>query len=264
MAKKRGRLPLSPSPSKHTSKDDKGDHPLFDIAELDKEDLTIINSLSTKQTENLLLNLEAIRAKIARKDHSPILIDWGEPLQIRNMWVGHSTFMQIVHSVWSQQIEGSLMFQICKKLNILKTPLSALNRQHFAHFDRREVDIKDILDLVQNELIQNLNDVSLHMTEKDLCRQYSEIKLSAFSFLRQKAKLMWLKDGDVNSKLFHSSIKSRLYHSRILRLLTPSGETVDNQKDIEKLFLDFNSELFKRKDHRANMNSSVIKEGVPS
>ncbi|KAK7274473.1 hypothetical protein RIF29_15564 [Crotalaria pallida] len=148
MAKKRGRPPLSPSPfsSKQSQlKEDKGDHPLFDISQLDKEDLSIIDSLSPKQVENLLQNLDVIREKITGKGSVETLI--------------------IENESNSQEDAGSMMFQICRKLQLLKAPLRNLNSQHFAYIDKKEADIRDRLDLVQKELIQQPDDIALQKTE---------------------------------------------------------------------------------------------------
>ncbi|KAK7243685.1 hypothetical protein RIF29_38495 [Crotalaria pallida] len=49
----------------------------------------------------------------------------------------------------------------------------------------------------ESDLLQNPHDVHLQKAEKDLTKSYSGVKDSAMTFLRQKAKLMWLK-GDEN------------------------------------------------------------------
>ncbi|KAK7273311.1 hypothetical protein RIF29_14360 [Crotalaria pallida] len=126
---------------------------------------------------------------------------------------------------------GSLMFQICQKLKLLQRPLKELNRLFYANIDIREADIRDRLEKVQIELDQRSDDCILQQAEKDLMRQYSEIKKDALSFLKQKAKLLWLKEGDCNSKVFHNSIKTRQYQNRVLRLSNSDDMTESEGAD---------------------------------
>ncbi|KAK7260252.1 hypothetical protein RIF29_26150 [Crotalaria pallida] len=71
MARKRGRLPKTPSssakktPGKQDSID--GDHERFDVSHLDEEDLEDIENLSPKKVETLLRNLDLLRDKIKEK-----------------------------------------------------------------------------------------------------------------------------------------------------------------------------------------------------
>ncbi|KAK7260219.1 hypothetical protein RIF29_26080 [Crotalaria pallida] len=105
------------------------------------------------------------------------MIEWGDPLALKptsfkffNMWAGHAEFKTIVQNVWNNQIEGSMMFQICRKLQLLRAPLRKLNRLHFAQIDRREVEVREQLEMVKNELVLRPFDTALHLAEKDLTR----------------------------------------------------------------------------------------------
>ncbi|GJW33278.1 hypothetical protein Tco_0053310 [Tanacetum coccineum] len=49
-------------------------------------------------------------------------------------------------------------------------------------------------------------------------------------FLKQKAKIDWLREGDSNSAYFHKVVKSRISRSRIDVVTYADGTTVDNEK----------------------------------
>nr|GEV37768.1 hypothetical protein [Tanacetum cinerariifolium] len=47
-------------------------------------------------------------------------------------------------------------------------------------------------------------------------------------FLKQKAKIQWLKEGDANSSYFHKAVKSRVSRSRIDTVTNSEGVVLDN------------------------------------
>ncbi|KAK7255578.1 hypothetical protein RIF29_28991 [Crotalaria pallida] len=55
--------------------------------------------------------------------------------------------------------------------------------------DKKESDPRNRLDMIQGELMQNPNDTSLQVAEKDILHQYMKVKQAAYSFLQQKAKI---------------------------------------------------------------------------
>ncbi|KAK7281267.1 hypothetical protein RIF29_09090 [Crotalaria pallida] len=67
MAKKWGRPPKTPSSSKSKASSESPGSQKLDFTQLDEEDLTEIDSLSPKQTERLLKNLDVLREKIKGK-----------------------------------------------------------------------------------------------------------------------------------------------------------------------------------------------------
>ncbi|KAK7268448.1 hypothetical protein RIF29_21146 [Crotalaria pallida] len=112
----------------------------------------------------------------------------------------------------------------------------SLNRDHFSNIDNKEEDLRNSLNIVQQELTCRLDDLILQQAEKDLVNQYNGVRTAAELFLRQKAKLLWLKDGDANTKIFHQSIKKRLYHNRVLNITKADGSAISDPILIHKEF----------------------------
>nr|GEX62575.1 hypothetical protein [Tanacetum cinerariifolium] len=54
-------------------------------------------------------------------------------------------------------------------------------------------------------------------------------------FLKQKAKVDWLRDGDANTAYFHKSVKSRVSRSRIDVVMDSEGVIYENEKVAEAL-----------------------------
>lgn len=64
----------------------------------------------------------------------------------------------------------------------------------------------------------NLGDASAQAQEHQARVSFSQERKDYVSFLSQKAKLAWLKDGDANTGLFHKAIKMRQYRNTIYQV----------------------------------------------
>lgn len=53
-------------------------------------------------------------------------------------------------------------------------------------------------------------------------------------FWRQKAGIEWFKDGERNTKLFHTMVKGRRARLKIKRIQNEEGEWLEQQEDIAK------------------------------
>ena len=58
-----------------------------------------------------------------------------------------------------------------------------------------------------------------------------KIKAYYASYIRQRAKLNWLKLGDYNTKLFHSSIKNKRKGNTIHPIYVDGSRTIDQSKN---------------------------------
>ncbi|KAK7243299.1 hypothetical protein RIF29_38092 [Crotalaria pallida] len=90
------------------------------------------------------------------------------------------------------------------------------------------------------------------MTQEEEKRIHSEFKLvskAAISFLRQKVKINWLKDGDDNTRMFRQAIKQRSYRNRIISVKDERGIAVSSQNEIFSLFVRYYKMLWSRKQH---------------
>ncbi|GKD11499.1 hypothetical protein Tco_1195906 [Tanacetum coccineum] len=78
-----------------------------------------------------------------------------------------------------------------------------------------------------------LSDSSTSMEEAISVEAYNEALIMEERFLKQKAKVDWLKVGDSNSAYFHKAVKSRTSRSRIDVVTSVDGTLFENDKVAE-------------------------------
>lgn len=60
----------------------------------------------------------------------------------------------------------------------------------------------------------------------------------------QRSRAIWMKCGDRNTSFFHATATQRQRKNRIEGLCDPDGAWCDNQEGIEKIILDYFSEIY--------------------
>ncbi|GJV72227.1 hypothetical protein Tco_1492222 [Tanacetum coccineum] len=92
------------------------------------------------------------------------------------------------------------------------------------------IRLRDDLDRVQIQLDADPFNSALREEEASIVVAFNEAKIMEEKFLRQKAKVDWLRDGDSNSAYFHKVVKSRVSRSRIDVVTSMDGTVFENEK----------------------------------
>ncbi|XP_074299580.1 uncharacterized protein LOC141630711 [Silene latifolia] len=80
--------------------------------------------------------------------------------------------------------------------------------------------------MVSELLVQDPLNHELCQTERDCAKEVGELRQARDQFLRQKAKLDWMRLGDDNTAFFHASIKSRRAKNRVFQVKDMNGLNV--------------------------------------
>ncbi|KAK7266959.1 hypothetical protein RIF29_19621 [Crotalaria pallida] len=133
MAKKRGRPPKNstPSSSKQTVtpfKDAPEPQP-FDLTQIDEDDLAGIDGLSPKQAEVWLKNIDVLRERIAGKAS---LIPTNEETMNKD------NEKQVSENKDPSSNPSNSDEQLSKRMDLLRQPLLALNKNHFSDIEKKE------------------------------------------------------------------------------------------------------------------------------
>nr|GEU82219.1 hypothetical protein [Tanacetum cinerariifolium] len=126
-------------------------------------------------------------------DHTPVVLVMPKisnakpkPFKFQNYLTAKDDFIPVVRNVWNSEIDGFSMFSLVSKLKLLKKPLRKLNFEQ----------------ALREEELRVLKAYRAALKDEEL-------------FLRQKAKVEWLRAGDNNSSYFHNVVKGRRNRNRI-------------------------------------------------
>ncbi|XP_074315184.1 uncharacterized protein LOC141651367 [Silene latifolia] len=92
-------------------------------------------------------------------DHYPCFIQCGDmnmkkirPFKFFNMWTGVPEFKDIVGEGWKCRVQGTMMYQVVRKLKLLKYHLKKLNKDLFSDIEKNSDIAYDLLLTAQKEL----------------------------------------------------------------------------------------------------------------
>ncbi|XP_074282714.1 uncharacterized protein LOC141607254 [Silene latifolia] len=112
-------------------------------------------------------------------DHSPCVMDlWKDNPKVKarfhyfNMWGKCEEFLVVVKKFWEVPIQGFTMFQLVKKLKLLKQPLKQMNKEYYRHIETTA----HVAELLLHDLQRRV-----HANPFDL--RFSEERQSAKTFL---------------------------------------------------------------------------------
>ncbi|XP_039022529.1 uncharacterized protein LOC120155005 [Hibiscus syriacus] len=170
-----------------------------------------------------------------------------KPFKFFNFWTRNPNFISEVQNSWLQPMQGNPMVSLFLKLKNLKTCLRKLNKDCYINISDRVKQNKIDLEHIQ---LSTLNRTSTIDSELTIQSELSSLEHIENLFLKQKAKIQWLKESDKCSKYFHSVIASKNKRETIRVLVNDQGSRLEYFDDMASEVIHFfNNQLGK-----ANMN----------
>jgi len=155
-------------------------------------------------------------------DHCALVIidscpDWEpRPLRSLDVWQKDSRFKDFVRCKWlSYEVHGRGLFVFKEKLKKLKFDLKVWNREVFGDVNQiGEILNKKIEELDARDDVEDLDEEG-RVERRSLLAEQNENAFRQEAVIHQKARLKWLRNGDLNSKFFHSVVKWRRARNEI-------------------------------------------------
>lgn len=124
-----------------------------------------------------------------------------------------------------------------------KDSLAELQLWSKEEFGEREKKLKQLL--ADLEAYRASNNQYVSGTEiKSLKRQIDDLLINEKIYRRQSSRVVWLKEGDKNTKFFHSKATARKRKNRIGGILDENNKWTEEAKDIERMFYEYYNNLF--------------------
>ena len=109
---------------------------------------------------------------------------------------------------------------------------------------RRTEAARDTLLHVQRQIQNRPGNEDFHRQEKEALCNLVFFSTAKESFIRQKSRALWIKEGDQNSKYFHGCLKDRVNNNKILSLTLEDGTQLFNPSDIHLAAIEHFKNLF--------------------
>ncbi|PRQ24992.1 putative RNA-directed DNA polymerase [Rosa chinensis] len=189
----------------------------------------------------------------ASSDHHPIMVSCSRlnfiphaPFRFQGMWLQHPGFLAMVRDFWtSLAVYGCPMYILATKLRALKAMLKAWNITSFGDINQRVKASRATLDSVQQE-ISDLGPTEDRIRCEEMATLSYQTDLSLQeSFLRSKARVRWLIEGDRNTAFLHNLVKIRRVHKSLTSIKVGS-QVFHGQDQISQQVVHHFEALFRR------------------
>ncbi|KAH0684447.1 hypothetical protein KY289_022199 [Solanum tuberosum] len=173
-------------------------------------------------------------------DHCPLLMEMNARVddhikyfKFLNCWTDQPNFIDTVKTCWERPIEGNNMWRFHQKLKRLSNTLSSWSRREFGDIFSKVKEYEERVRAAEENLIHTHNESS-RTTLHELNAEYIRFLKLEDSILKQKTQLHWFKEGDANTKYFHSLIRGRRKRLFIHKILREDGEWIQGDDNITK------------------------------
>lgn len=109
---------------------------------------------------------------------------------------------------WCKQIQGNPFHVVQEKMKNLKRILTNWSKEIYGNIFQKVATLEDIIRVKEIQLEINSSEQNrkdLLKAEEDLMKHYQIEK----EYWKQKGGMKWFKDGDRNTKFFHSYVRGR-------------------------------------------------------
>ncbi|XP_057824459.2 uncharacterized protein LOC131036583 [Cryptomeria japonica] len=143
----------------------------------------------------------------------------------QSMWWRDLDLKSKLEGWWKESdiFKGTLSFRFVRILNFLKSKLKEWNMTCFKYIFVEKAWIEEELQFLNDKIISSGMGCSEFETEKRLKEELLEILAREKNYWRDEARETWLREGDLNMKFVHASVKVRRGINRIGRIRDSKG-----------------------------------------
>nr|XP_023928304.1 uncharacterized protein LOC112039655 [Quercus suber] len=183
-------------------------------------------------------------------DHFPILLESGShrkgriPFRFENMWLKAEGFLDKVKAWWENyHFQGTPSFILAKKLAALKADLKKWNETDFGNITAKKQHLWSKLNALDvKEDFQPLTEEE-KLEKASFRANLEKAALLEETSWRQKSRMLFLKEGDSNTRFFHRMANSNRRNNHIENLMI-DGALSSNQDRISDHIVHFYMNLY--------------------
>ncbi|XP_062118352.1 uncharacterized protein LOC133831968 [Humulus lupulus] len=145
-----------------------------------------------------------------------------------NYWTEHHDFRELVLYSWRSPLRATGIKAIFLKLLRLKHRLKNFNREKIGDLKLNYYKAKENYQEAQLQAQAYPYVFRYKEDERIAAEAFSVQERLYHSFLIQRSKITWLRQGDMNTSFFHAFLKKRKAKNGIVSFITEEGKLVDN------------------------------------
>jgi hypothetical protein len=189
-------------------------------------------------------NVKLLNLITSHSDHSPILLQTS-PLvrhgrtyafRFENGWLKEDDIHEVVEEGWGRERTVDIMNKTVRCADKLK----GWGRRKRMRFKQEVLECSDEL-----ERLRGSHDTTSSGRYKEIQERHARLLVQEETYWRQRAKMHWLKDGDMNTNFFHMSASTRQRAKKIEKLVNEDNIEVTGQADLCAVALNYFDYLFK-------------------
>nr|XP_027100870.1 uncharacterized protein LOC113719906 [Coffea arabica] len=154
-------------------------------------------------------------------------------------WLHKEGIQEVVEQAWNKEEHGSKMFKVTRKIRNCRIELLKWRNKVQSNSRSKINDLKQELDRVRNSDSDKRNG-EVRELKKQLAEAYKEEEI----FWSQKARISWLREGDKNTKYFHSYVKGRRVSNNLSKIQREDGSWTNNEDEVVTEIAVYFKELF--------------------
>lgn len=168
-------------------------------------------------------------------DHSPLLLSCNldstpikKSFRFLNFWIKHESFNEVVIENCKADFHASIFFLFYYKLKKLKKALLTWSKATYRDIFQNIASLEKIV--LAHEVHFELNP-TIRNRERLQRVQAELLKFLALEkqFWKQKAGFQWFKDGDRNTKFFHTQVNGRRRRLQLKRIQNSEGDWLEDK-----------------------------------
>lgn len=175
--------------------------------------------------------------KLSQLVHKP-----PKPFKFFNCWAAHKDFEKLVFESWNESVDGNPLVVLQKKLRRLKLKLKSL--KEFSDISERVKRKREELLLVQNRVLNPSATAEDISKERSLFTELLELMKIEECLIKQKARVQWLKEGDLNTKYFYRVMKTKQQAQTLVNLKYDEGNVHFCYSAVARLAMNYFEKVF--------------------
>ncbi|MCH99156.1 endonuclease/exonuclease/phosphatase family protein, partial [Trifolium medium] len=189
-------------------------------------------------------NVKLVNLLTSHSDHSPILLQTSSVVRngrtyafrFENSWLKEDDIDEVVEDGWGRGRSADIISKTARCADKLK----GWGRRKRMRFKQEVLECSE-----EMERLRGCHDSTNSGRFKELREKHARLLVQEEAYWKQRAKMHWLKEGDLNTKFFHMSASSRQRAKKIVKLMNEENVAVTTQPELCEVALNYFNHLFK-------------------